>query len=265
MACRGATSLERLTIDEKVHIVKLYYGNGENAEATRKLLYQEGVASGKWDKIGVDRAPIPSKQSIITITETFTETGSVDKHILKSYKRHRTVTTADNIQRVKEEVLKSPDVSKSHRRLSATLGLSPHTIYVILKELKLKPYIPRLSQALSDDDYDRRLEFCETWNGMVSADSSFPLRILWSDEAKFHISGAVNRHNCVYWRETPPDVVQSKTAITKGLTVWCGLHQRGIVGPVFIEETVNQNNYLDILKKKVTPFCNEQFEEIIFQ
>ena len=71
--------------------------------------------------------------------------------------------------------------------------------------------------------------------------------------------------NCVYWRETPPDVVQSKTAITKGVSVWCGLHSRGMVGPVFIEDTVNQHNYLDILKKKVIPFCNEQFEEIIFQ
>ena len=101
-------------------------------------------------------------------------------------------------------MLRSPDVSKSHRRLSATLGLSCSSVYTILKDLKLKPYIPRLCQALNEDDHDRRLEFCETWNGLVSRDATFPNRILWSDEAKFHLSGAVNRHNCVYWRETPP-------------------------------------------------------------
>ena len=61
---------------------------------------------------------------------------------------------------VREEVLKSPDVSKSHRRLSATLGLSSRSIYVILKELKLKPYIPRLCQVLNEDDFDRRFMKC---------------------------------------------------------------------------------------------------------
>ena len=254
-----------LSVEAKVEIVKHFYANKENAGLTRTTLYQAGVSQGKWDKIGVERAPIPSAKAIIRIAGTFSETGCVDKNLLKSYKRQRTITTAENIKRVREEVLKSPDVSKSHRRLSAILGLSEHSIYVILKELKLKPYIQRLSQALNEDDYDRRLEFCETWNGMVSTDSSFPLRILWSDEANFHLSGAVNRHNCVYWRESPPPVVQGKTAITAGVTVWCGLHSRGLVGPVILEEAINQHNYLDILKKKVIPFCDEQFEEILFQ
>ena len=43
--------------------------------------------------------------------------------------------------------------------------------------------------------------------------------------------------------------------------MWCGLHRNGIVGPVSIEGNIN----LDVLKKKVIPFCNEQFDEIIFQ
>ena len=119
----------------------------------------------------------------------------------------------------KEEVLRSPDVSKSHRRLSATLGISKSSIYVILKELKLKPYIPRLVQGLRDDDFDRRLEFCEQWLGMVAMNQDFPEKVLWSDEAKFHLNGAVSRHNCVYWREEAPEITSGKTGITKGINV----------------------------------------------
>ena len=131
-----------LTIDEKVKMVCLYSINGENAEMTRKQLYQEVIAAGRWDKVGVDRAPLPPRTTIININRVFNETGCVDKTILKSFsKRTKRVTTAENLQQVKEEVLRSPNVSKSHRRLSATLGIAPSSIYAIFKELKLKPYI----------------------------------------------------------------------------------------------------------------------------
>ena len=174
------------------------------------------------------------------------------------------MTTAENLQGVRDEVLKSPDVPKSHRWLSATLGLSPSTIYNILKELKMRPYIPRRVQELNGDDPDRRLEFCEIWKGMVKDDPIFPERILWSDEAKFHLSGAVNRHNCVFWREGPIDLT-SGNAKSAGINVWCGLYSGGIVGPVFIEDHITAKKYLGILRRHVIPFMENQFEEMLFQ
>ena len=96
---------------------------------------------------------------------------------------------------------------------------------------------------------------------MIAMDPSFPEKVLWSDEAKFHLNGTVNCHNCVYWRDKAPEV----TAISKGISVWCGMHSRGILGPVFIEENINAENYLEILKRHVIPFCEEQFEEMVFQ
>ena len=187
----------QLTLSEKVRMVRLYSVHNSLQE-TRLALYQEGVNSGKWGKVGIERSGVPERSTIFRINKLFDETGSVEKRNLKSCTRRKTVTTAENLAMVRNEVLKSPDVSKSHRRLSATLGLSTSSIYTILKELKLKPYIPRLVQVLNEDDYDRRLEFCEVWNGMLRKDSEFPHKILWSDEAKFHLCGAVNRHNCVY-------------------------------------------------------------------
>ena len=126
----------QLTLSEKVRIVRLYslYGTYPSIQ---RVLYQESVLEGKWGKIGVDRADVSSRKAIEKVNKLFDATGSVEKRNLKSFTRKRTITTAENLAMVREEVLKSPDVSKSHRRLSATLGLSSRSIYVILKELKL--------------------------------------------------------------------------------------------------------------------------------
>ena len=255
-----------LTVNEKIKIVRVFSANGGNSEATRKQLYHEGIRDGKWGKVGLERADLPSRGTIIRINDTFDETGCVDRTLLKStLKRKKQVKTVENLQKVKDEVLKSPDISKSHRRLSAILGISPSSIYQILKELKLKPYIPRRAQKLNEDDHDRRLEFCEVWIGMLDTDPTFPENILWSDEAKFHLNGAVNRHNCVYWREEPVEYSVEKTATSKGVNVWCGLHRRGIIGPVFIEDNLNAENYRQILINHVIPFIDAEFEEIVFQ
>ena len=255
---------DRLSMQEKVKIVRLY-SKHQSIRETQHALYQEGVNSRKWGKVGIKRSGVPSTTTIHNINQLFDDTGCVKKTKHKSFSRKKTITSAENLALVREEVLKSPDVSKSHRRLSATLGLSSSSIYAILKELKLKPYIPRLCQALNEDDFDRRLEFCETWNGMMLRDPTFPHQILWSDEAKFHLCGAVNRHNCVYWRETAPEDLSLKSAISKGINVWCGLWSGAIIGPVFIEENIDQTAYLKVLNEHVVPFFEDEFEDFIFQ
>ena len=53
--------------------------------------------------------------------------------------------------------------------------------------------------------------------------------------------------------------------MSKGINVWCGLWSSGIVGPVFIEENINQFNYLNVLNDHVFPFFEEEFEEFVFQ
>ena len=113
-----------LTTADKVRIVRLYSINGEFARATRRVVYQAGVGAGKWKKVGLERAPVTTHQTMIYINKMFEETGCVEERILKTFQSKRTITTAENLQHVYNEVLKSPDVSKSHRRLSATLRIS---------------------------------------------------------------------------------------------------------------------------------------------
>ena len=61
---------------------------------------------------------------------------------------------AENIELVRKEVLSSPDTSYSLRRLADRTGISFSSVYTILRNLKIKPYIPRLYQTLTEDDSD---------------------------------------------------------------------------------------------------------------
>ena len=88
--------------------------------------------------------------------------------------------------------------------------------------------------------------------------------MLWSDEAKFHTNGVVNRHNCRYWREEPPDISCERTAIAPGVVAWCGLWYNDILGPLFFDGSVNGENYLQLLDTVVIPFM-EEHDEMSFQ
>ena len=154
-----------ISVKEKIHIVKLYYALDEKVPDVQRKIYEEGVESGKFNpKHGIHdkRNPVPTLRAIRKIVSVFAETGCVDRTLLKSHTREKTVTgIAENIQRVKEEVTRSPGVSKSTCRLSEILQLKQSAVYRILKDLHLKPYIPRLHQKLSECDFDSPVEFRE--------------------------------------------------------------------------------------------------------
>lgn len=65
-----------------------------------------------------------------------------------------------------------------------------------------------------------------------------------------HLNGRVNRHNCVYWSQDNPHVIMEHELNLPGVTVWCGVPVRGIVGPYFFfNETVNSEHYLQFLEE----------------
>ena len=47
------------------------------------------------------------------------------------------------------------------------------------------------------------------------AAKAFPTKIIWTDESTFHINGAVNRHNCKYWRDFFRDIPHLKEVVTR--------------------------------------------------
>lgn len=229
-------------LEQKVKAVRLYSVTKNAAEVERQLLQEYGENA-------LDR------RSIGRINKQFDETGSVLPK--KHSGRPRSITTKENEDALSEILVNNGDEPMSSRRLSQVCHLSHTSTYRLLKELKCKPYIPRLIHALSEDDFDRRVETCDLLLSMIDRDPDFVNNILWSDEAQFKLSGTVNRHNCVIWSLQNPHFTVYKQCQAPGLMVWCGICSSGIVGPVFIDGNLNGDKYLALLRQHVFPIENE--------
>jgi hypothetical protein len=69
----------------------------------------------------------------------------------------------------------------------------------------------------------------------------------------FKLNSHINRHNFVYWSDVNPNVILEKDVNLPGVTVWVVISVTGIIGSVFFDGTVNQNNYLHGLQTEFWP------------
>ena len=102
------------------------------------------------------------------------------------------------MERVRAAFSRSP--RQSTRRVSRALGISQPTVWRVLKKrLHFKPYKLQLVQALNDNDYQRRMEFCNEMLQMMEDNENFSSLLIFSDEATFHLNGKINKHNVRIW------------------------------------------------------------------
>ena len=145
----------------------------------------------------------PSSKNIRRWSKQFEESGCLCKG--KSPGRPR--TSEENVERVRAAFSRSP--RQSTRRVSRALGISQPTVWRVLKRrLQLKPYRLQLVQALKNNDYLRRMEFCNQMMQMMEDNENFSSLVIFSDEATFHLNGKVNRHNVRIWgTENPHEII----------------------------------------------------------
>ncbi|EFN89279.1 hypothetical protein EAI_01709, partial [Harpegnathos saltator] len=74
----------------------------------------------------------------------------------------------------------------------------------ILKLNKWHPYKLHLVQKLFEDDFDRRIEFCDLMMEMIVDDPLLLNNIVFSDETTLELTENINRHNCSYWSDVNP-------------------------------------------------------------
>ena len=79
-------------------------------------------------------------------------------------------------------------------------------------------------------------------------------KIIFSDEAVFHVCGRVNRHNSRTWvSERPTDFIEWQ-AYTPKVNVWIGMTNRKIYDPYFFtENTINAAAYHRMLSEFLIP------------
>ncbi|XP_018373143.1 PREDICTED: uncharacterized protein LOC108767664 [Trachymyrmex cornetzi] len=128
------------------------------------------------------------------------------------------------------------DPRKSVRKVAQQHDINPMSVHKIPKKEKFHPYKIHLAQKLCEDEFDRRIEFCESMMLNIDRNLLFVDDIIFSDEATFELIGNVNRHNCRYWSdENPHWMYEAHTQIQQKVNVWAGILNEAIIGPFFIE------------------------------
>lgn len=158
------------------------------------------------------------------------------------------------------------DPQLSVRKLSETVGVAKSTCHKILKLNKMHPYKMQLYHELGDDDFDRRVEFCETMTGMIRQNRNILRNICFSDESCFFLNGLVNRHNCRFWSDVNPHVFQEEhTQRPQKINVWAGILNNQIIGPIFYQDNLTGLRYLQFLEELIHPLIIQCLEENVDQ
>jgi hypothetical protein len=170
-----------------------------------------------------------------------------------------------DVERVRTTFHRSP--RKSVRRAARELQLPRSTVHDVLrKRIHLFPYKIQMVQHLLPDDRDNRKTFAMDILQRVDNDPSFLSRVLFSDEATFHVCGKVNRHNCRIWGSENPHVLREHLRDSPKVNVWCGLFHDCVIGPFFFaEQSITGSIYLDMLENFAMPQLEELGNEIMFQ
>ena len=166
-------------------------------------------------------------------------------------RRKRPARGAEAVGQIRRAVRDQP--RRSVRGFAEGTGMSRSSVHRILsQDLNLFPYKLQLTQKLKRGDKARRLEWSHWLLSKVRRCPRF-LSTLWmSDEADFHLDGNVVKQNCRFWSEENPQVTLPQEQFSAHVTVWCGVSEKGIVGPFFFEEaghttTVNSSRYSRML------------------
>ena len=225
----------KFTNEQRLEIIKNYYRNTESVVATLRALTPVFGPNN-----------LPTRQAVRAIVNKFESTYSLLDVLVPV--RQRTSRSTEIITAVRASV--ENESNQSIRRRSQELGISQTTLWRILHEgLGLHPYKIKLTQELKPLDHLKRRNFCDWALQKFEEDNQFHRKIIFSDEAHFWLNGFVNKQNMRFWSGTNSHVLQGTTFHPQKVTVWCGFHVGGVIGPYFFVDendrhvTVNGNVY----------------------
>ena len=75
------------------------------------------------------------------------------------------------------------------------------------------------------------------------------MNLLHTDEANFHLSGAVNKQNFRYWSDNNPGWVTEEPLHSPKVIVLAGISAKRILEPFSLEDNINGEPYLKMLQE----------------
>lgn len=174
---------------------------------------------------------VPTRNTILRWVKSFRSVGTVMNK--RPPGAHRTVRTPQNVERVRQAILRSPN--RSARRHSSELNISDRSVRRILhKDLGFHPYKMAMVQQLNPGDYVKRLNFAREMEAIF--DQNENIILFTTDEAHFHLNGTVNQQNYRYWSDENPKLMHERPLHSPKVTVWCAVSSIFVIGPYFFED-----------------------------
>jgi AraC-like DNA-binding protein len=236
-------------IPQRVFLVKKYYESKSITSVQRNF------------RTKYPKEDSPSHRTILNIVSNFEKYGSV-AHVPP--KRKDTDQKREEAKNQLEKLV-SEIPNLSIRKAACALQISPTLVYHIFHDdLHLKPYKFHLWHKLEDKDYEKRLNFAHWFLNQPKSTIDF---MVFSDEAYFYLTLPVNIQNNRQWSKGQPFLDVERTLHDKKILVWCGISVNRVFGPYYFENTINQKNYLEMLKNFFWPklLRTAEYKKYIFQ
>jgi len=238
-------SSSRYTEQQKLDIALIFERNNKSVVLTQRELQR---------RFGIR----PTKDTIKSIHSNLI---NHQRLTLRRPGRPRSVRVSATERRVRELAREHEgrDEPTSTRRLAIEVSaegrsVSHTSVHNILRDSGFRGYHERSVHELKPEDFPRRVEMARALLNKMDEDPTLLERIIWTDEAKFELSGAVNSHNTIYWSKSNPHRIRETRRIDqRGIMVWVGIHANGIVGPYEIEGTLTGQKYHDLLENQILP------------
>lgn len=150
---------------------------------------------------------------------------------------------------------KTPKISSSEiaAQIHELLGkqVHPKTVRRMFHQAGYKARVPRKMPYISKANRKKRLQFA---NQYVTKDPDFWNRVIFSDESKFNLFHHDGR--ILVWRRRNAKLEPANMTCTVkygggGIMVWGCMAASGVGNLVFIDGTMDQYVYLDILKRNL--------------
>lgn len=229
--------------EDKVEIIFLYGECGRSYKATAR----------RFNELYPDR-PIDHRY-VSRLVQKLRDTFSLTDRMRTGRPPSDEATVLEVIGRV------SMNYQQSLTEIRKSSNIPKSSIQRILKKHSFHPYKMHITQELAEDDFDRRLEFCELMTERIAEREHLLENICFSDESTFYLQGCVNTHNVRFWSDSNPHVLtEGHTQKPEKINVWAGILGNHIIGPLFIEGNLTGQTYLDMLRDTVDPLITELVE-----
>lgn len=213
------------TNEQKVYAISWAVTTGNYSESSRQYKKKFG-------------GPIPDYRQIQRWHEKLVATGNLHENQIG---QGRPVTASgDNICSEIEMIVDNKP-GTSQRKMATQTGVSQSSIHRVLKKSEIKKWKPQMKQELKEADYEKRVTFCNFILAKIDEDLNFLKRLVFSDEANFHVNGHVNLHNSFFYGKENPGVIIPKLVNSPSIGVFAACGYSGIISVRTYRRTVNSD------------------------